>query len=148
VIVTGSPITAYVDAIRTVLLADTTLMALVTGLYGHLPDASRTEPPYLVIGRRHRDNDGGAMQIAGGRVTVDVDGWSGAKGPFEMQRILSRVAYLLERRRTLAVSGFAYLEGSLTCEMEDVFDEPDEDKPESGVYHGVQRWTADIHESS
>lgn len=154
-IVTGSPITAFVDAFRNVLIGDTealngsvALMGLVTGVYGHVSDRARTDFPYLVIGDRHRANDGGAMQIVGGMVSVQLDGWSAAKGPFEMQSILSRVAWLCERRTGFKVAGFAALDGSLTCEFEEVFDEPDADSPGRRLYHGVQRWTALIHESS
>ena len=38
--------------------------------------------------------------------------------------------------------------GSLTCEMSEVFDEVDEDKPDDRLYHGVQRWTADVEEAA
>lgn len=144
--VTGSPLTALVDGVRTVLLADATLMALITGLYGHVSEAARVAYPYLVIGRRTRDGLGGAMGVAGGTVTVEIEGWSDAKGPYAMQAILSRVAVLLERQ-PVTVTGYSLVTGSVHCEHEDVFDEPDEDKPGSRLYHGLQRWTAEIHES-
>lgn len=147
--VTGSPITAFVDAIRAVLLADATLTALLsstTAVYGHLSEAARTAYPYIVLGRRSRTNDAGAMSAAGSMVSLQLDVWSDAKGPFRAQEILSRVSVLLEREM-LNVTGFTHIVGSLTCELEDVFDEPDEDSPDKRLYHGVQRWTAEIHES-
>lgn len=144
--VLGSPLTALVDAVKPVLDADTTLSGLVTGVYGHVPEAARTAYPYVVLGRRVRDNTGGAMQVAGGRVTLQIDVWDDQKGPARLQSVLSAIARLLERRRNFVVSGYAVMDGSLTCEYEDVFDEPDEDKPGAKVYHGVQRWAVDIHE--
>jgi Protein of unknown function (DUF3168) len=145
--VTGSPTQAFIDALRLALIADATLMALVIGVFGNLSEAQRTVYPYLVLGRRSRQNDGGAMQIAGGHVSVQFDVWSAHKGASEAHAILSRVAALLERR-SLRVSGYAVIAGSLTCEMEEVFDEPDADKPGARLYHGVQRWTADIEEAA
>lgn len=149
--VSASPVTAFVDAFRAALVADTNgseaVMALATGVYGHVSEAARTAYPYLVIGRRTRDNVGGAMQRAGGQVTLQLDGWSDAKGPYQIQRLLSRVAQLIERR-PLAVAGFDVVEGSLTCELEEVFDEPDVDKPDARLYHGMQRWTCEIHEAA
>lgn len=143
---TGSPAQAFVDAIRTALVADAALLALVTGVFGHVSEAARTAYPYIVLGRRNRQTDVGAMQIAGSRVTLQIDVWSAHKGASETHAILSRIAYVLERRN-LPISGFALVQGSLTCELEDVFDEPDADAPEARLYHGVQRWTAEIHEA-
>jgi hypothetical protein len=143
--VTGSPTQAFVDALRAALVADTTLMALVTGVFGHVSEAARTAYPYLVLGHRSRTNDGGAMQLAGGQVTVQLDVWSDHKGGSEAHAIQSRVAALLERK-TLPVTGFAMVEASLTCEFEDVVIDPDDDNPKVSLYHGVQRWAAQIEE--
>jgi hypothetical protein len=140
----GSPVQAFVDALRTALLADATLTALLstaTAVYGYVPEAARTAYPYLVLGHRTADRDGGAMQVAGGKVTVQLDGWSSHRGASEMQAILSRVSVVLERQ-TVTVTGFTLIQNSLTCELEGVFEEPDEDAPERRLYHGVQRWTA------
>ena len=144
--VTAEPTQAFVDAISARLRADTTLMALVTDVLAHLSEAARTAYPYLVLGRRHLSRDAGAMGLAGGIVELQVDGWSSYKGPLEMQRILSRVSVLLERQ-PLVVTGFDLLRGSLTCTLSDVDDEPDEDKPGARLWHGVQQWTAEIHEA-
>lgn len=150
----GSPVMAFTEAFRAVLVADTpsamttsgttALMGLVTGVYGHPSEATRVAYPYLVLGRRSRNNDSGAAQVSGGHVSLDLDGWSAAKSPYEMQRVLSRVAALMERRQ-LSIDGWVLVEGSLTCEFEDVFDEPDEDMPARRLYHGVQRWVCEIH---
>lgn len=147
-LVTASPSQAFIDALKDALDADATLMDLVTGVYGHLPESARTSFPYLVLGYRHLD-DGQArsMALPGGRISVQLDGWSHHKGASEMHAILSRVRVLLERR-DLRIPGFALVQGSLTCEMEDVFFEPDEDKPQDGLYRGIQRWTAEIDEAA
>lgn len=147
--VTADPTIAFADAIHAVLTADTGtggLTTLVTGIYGHLSEAARTAYPYVVLGRTTRTGDTGAMQIAGSRVSLQIDTWSDAKGPYAASQIVSRIYALLERRR-LVVPGFSCVEGSLTCEYTEIFDEPDEDKPGSRLYHGVQRWVAEIHES-
>ena len=144
--VTAEPTQAFTESISARLRADTTLMAQVTGVYGHLSEAQRTAYPYLVLGRRHLTREAGAMGLAGGIVELQIDGWSDYKGPLEMQQILSRVSVLLERQ-PIVVTGFDLLRGSLTCTLSDVDDEPDEDKPGSRLWHGVQQWTAEIHES-
>ena len=145
-LVTGSPSQPFVDAIKAALEADTTLMAAIVGVFGHLRDAPRTTYPYLVLGRRGR-TDAGAMQLAGNGVSLQLDGFSDHQGASEMHAMLGHVSRVLERR-TLAVSGFDMVRGSLTCEFEDVFDEPDSDTPTKRLYHGVQRWTAEIHANS
>ncbi len=145
-LVTGSPSQPFVDALKSALESDTALMAVIEGVFGHLREADRTLYPYLVLGRRGR-TDAGAMQLAGNVVSVQLDGWSSHSGALEMHGILGHVSRVLERR-TLTVSGFDMVRGSLTCEFEDVFDEPDPDTPTKRLYHGVQRWTAEIHESS
>lgn len=147
--VTADPTVAVTDAIAAVLAADTGtngLITLVTGVYGHVSEAARTAYPYVVLGRTSRTGDAGAMQIAGSRVTLQIDTWSDAKGPYVASRIVSRIYALLERRR-LDVHGFTCVDGSLTCEYQEIFDEPDADKPGSRLYHGVQHWVAEIHES-
>lgn len=145
-LVTAEPRTAFVDAVSARLRADATLMAIVTGgVLGHLAQAARVTPPYLVLGRTHVDRQAGAMTPAA-LVSLDLDGWSAYQGRYEMERILSRVSAVLERVPELGVAGFDYVRGSLTCELSDVEWEPDPDKPESGLWRGMQRWMAEIHE--
>lgn len=145
--VTGSPVQPFVDAFKSALEADTALMAVIKGVYGHLRETERTAYPYLVMGRRSR-TDAGPMGLAGNRVSMQLDGWSGHQGASEMHGILGHVSRVMERRPNFRVSGFDVVQGSLTCEFEDVFDEPDGDTPTKTLYHGVQRWTCEIHESS
>jgi hypothetical protein len=143
---TGDPTVAFVDAVKTRLTADATLMALITGVFSHLSEAARTNYPYVVLGQRHHAGDAGAMQTPGGHVSLQIDTWSNAKGPFQASNIQSRIYVLLERV-ALTVTGFVLVEGSLTREFAEVFDEPDEDSPDRLLYHGVQRWVAEIHQS-
>lgn len=142
--VSADPTVAFVDAVKTRLAADTTLAALVTGIYGHLSQAARTAYPYVVLGRRTSDGSSGAMGLPGGIVSLQVDVWSDAKGPYAATVICSRMYTLLERH-PLTVTGFDLVAGSLHREMQDVFDEFDSDSPDRVLYHGVQRWTAEIH---
>jgi hypothetical protein len=146
-VATGTPTQAFVDAFKAALEADPPLMALIAGVFGHLSEATRTAYPYLVLGQRTRRNDGGAMQIAGGRLELQLDGWSDHKGPSEITAIGAAVVRVLERR-PLRIAGYELLQGSLTCELDDVVDEPDPDKPKSRLYHGVQLWTAEIHQAA
>lgn len=145
-IVTGSPVQAVVDAMKARLESDSTLVALCTGgIYGALPRAARTTCPYVSIGRTSLDDNAFAMQREGGQVNVQIDGWSATNGPLQMRTILGRIRSLLQRA-PLRASGYAVISGSVTCELEEVFDEDDPDMPERKLYHGVQRWTADVEE--
>ena len=108
-VVTGSPVEAFVDGVRAVLVADATLTALVTGVYGHLSEAARVAYPYVVLGRRSRQTDVGTMQRAGSRVGVQIDTWSARKGSHEAEVIGSRIVFLLERAR-IGVSGYALVD--------------------------------------
>lgn len=151
--VSADPIVAFVDAFKAPIATDPTLLAggsgwrALTGIYGHLSEASRVDEPYLVLGRRSATGDAGAMQIAGSMVSLQLDGWSDNKGPYEIEMIGSRVFALMERRAGFSVPGFEYVRGSLHREFVEIFDEPDADKPGATLYHLVQRWTAEIHEA-
>lgn len=151
-IVTGSPTQAFVNGVRTVLQADATLGALVTAIVGHVSESQRTAYPYVVLGRRSR-TPAGPMHVAGSSVSVQIDVFHGRNdtattntlGPGPVHTILSRISDLLERQ-AVTVSGFDLVEGSVTCDFEEVIDEPDADKPDSRIYHGVQRWIGEVHE--
>jgi hypothetical protein len=150
---TGSPTQAVATAIRGTLTGDATLVALVAGVYGHLP-AGRVDYPFIVVGRRSATDEAGAMQVAGSMVSVQIDVFHGKNatattntlGPGPVHEILSRI-YVLLQRRDVTVTGFALIGGSMTRELEDVFDEPDDDAPEQRIYHGVQRWLCEVHEA-
>jgi hypothetical protein len=147
VIVSADPTVAFVDAFKAPLAADTVLSGALTGIFGHLSEAARTNYPYLVLGRRSNDGDAGAMGKAGHRIALQVDGWSDGKGPFEIEQIGSRVFALMERRTGFTVPGFTVIEQSLHREFAEIFDEPDEDSPDKKLYRTVQRWVCEIHES-
>lgn len=145
--VTGSPALAFADAILADIKAYATAMTLLTGgVYASLPRGVRKVPPYLMVGRRDLDDQGGAMQLAGGHATVFLDVWSKFNGPAEAQQIQSCLRARL-MRRALTVSGFTMIEGSLTCVQEFVMPDPDPDMPEQALFHGVQQWVADLEES-
>ena len=146
-VVTGSPLLPFVDAFKAALKADAALMAVIEGVFGHLKETARQAYPYIVLGRRTKAGDEGPMGLAGGRFTMQLDGWSNHQGASEMHVMLGHVFRVMERR-ALVVSGFDLIRGSLTCEYEDVFDEPDPDTPTRTLYHGVQRWACEIHETS
>lgn len=145
--VSAEPVVAFVDAVRSVLTRDTTLMALVSGVYGHLSETAAVSYPYLVLGQRSTDGDAGAMQTAGTIVTLQIDGWSSAKGPYEIERIGSRVFALLERRKGFDVSGFAVIQGSLHRASGFYDFEYDDQTPQNSLYRLMQQWTVELHES-
>lgn len=152
--VSAEPVIAFVDAFKAPIAADAQLLAGATnvrplvGVYGHVSEAARVGYPYVVLGQRTVDGNAGAMQRAGAIVTLQLDGWSDAKGPFEIQAIGSRIVALMERRAGFTVPGFDVIAGSLHREFGDYSDEPDDDKPGSKLYHMVQRWTVELHEAS
>lgn len=149
-LVTGSPVKPFVDAVLARLTADAELEALLGGpdkITGHISHDERLAEPYVVLGRRGRFGDAGAMQLPGDMVSLQIDVFSAHKGPSEAAVIQSRIAVLLERE-TLRVRGFEMVKGSMTVELEEIFDETDEDLPDSGqIYHGVQRIVAEIHQA-
>lgn len=151
--VSAEPVIAFVDAFKAPLAADALLLAGATnvrplvGVYGHVSEAARVSYPYVVLGQRTLDGNAGAMQRAGNIVTLQLDGWSDAKGPFEIQAIGSRIFAVMERRCGFSVPGFDVIDGSLHREFGDYYDEPDDDKPGSKLYRMVQRWTVELHEA-
>ena len=143
---TGNAQEAVVDAVVAALKGDTALMALVTGVYGHVPRAARASHPYVRVSQPALDQDAhGGMGVGGGRVSFSVDVWSNAKGPHRTREILARLLVGLERR-DLVLVGFDLAGGSLHCTESIVFDEPDPDMPEETLYHGHQEWEALVEE--
>jgi hypothetical protein len=155
VIVTGSPVQPFVEAVLARLRGDTALLTLLARsdgststetVTGHVSHEEALEEPYVVLGRRGRNGDAGAMTLPGSMVSLQIDVFSAHKGPSEAAAIQSRIATLLERH-PLRVKGFDLLAGSMTIEFEEVFDETDDDMPDAAqIYHGVQRVVAEIHE--
>jgi hypothetical protein len=146
-LVTADPTTAFADAVKAILSADSVLDGLVEGVFGHLSETDRTTYPYVVLGRSSADGNAGAMGLNGSALALQIDAWSDAKGPYEAEQIQSRIFVLLERRPGFSVSGFTPIMGSLHREFAEIFDEPDEDKPGERLYHSTQRWTCELHES-
>lgn len=152
-VVTGSPLKPFVDAVKARLDADALQVVALLGaagkITGHIDAEAALELPYIVLGRRSRTGDAGAMQLPGSMVSLQIDVFSAHKGPSEASRIQAWIATRLNRSTMLAVAGFDVVQGSLTIELEEVFDEPDSDMPDRGlIYHGVQRLVAEIHEAS
>jgi hypothetical protein len=115
-LVTADPTTAFADAIKTILSADAALSALVEGVFGHVSETAAQDYPYVVLSRTSADGNAGAMGIAGHLVSLQVDAWSNAKGPYEggIDRLAhpraARAAYGLSRvwvhaRRRVPPSG-------------------------------------------
>lgn len=143
---TGNELEAVVDAVVPALKGDSALMALLTGVYGHVPQAQRTSHPYVRVSDPLLSDDFGAMGVGGGRVQFAIDVWSNAKGPHAVRVILARLRKVLERR-DLVVVGFKLAGGSLHCTESRDFTEPDPDMPEQLLYHGHQAWEALVDEA-
>lgn len=144
--VVAEPRAAFRQAFGARLRADARLMSVITGVFGQLSEAARVDLPYLVFGPQRLDRSAGAMGLAGANVTLELDGWSAYKGPAQMEDILSRVSALMERE-PLPIVGFEMVVGSLTCELSELYDEPDEDMPDGRLWRGHQRWMAEVHDA-
>lgn len=152
--VTGSWAGPFADALLRALVADETLLTLLgrgdPALGANRVTASQKDQrqrgfPRIVGARREATDQGGALQLEGGQAVLWLDVWSDLNGPHEVHQLQSRVRALLQRRR-LTVDGFRLVEGSLTCAEELVFPDFDPDMPQQGLFHGVQKWAADVDE--
>ncbi len=146
------------DAIYAELAADAELATLARAVGATvtiapaLPDGARTETPYVIVGDRALHGTGFAMGLEGGEGEVIVDVWSDFNGPEEAQDIQGRIRALLLRdplghiAPRLLAAGVVMFAGSLACPEERVFQDWDPLMPSRSLYHGVQRWQADIEE--
>ena len=114
------------SAIRTLLLADGTLCALLastTAIYDGVPDDAAY--PYIAFGEKHTEPwDTFSGDANDDRIMLYV--WSQAKGDLEALTIASRVNDLLHGSTLdLASAGFRMVPSSLQLEMLDTMREPD-----------------------
>lgn len=143
--VTGSPAEPFAGAVLDALLADASVTALVgTRIAAATKLNVRTPFPYIVGGRTDVEAGAVAMQKDGGASVVWLDVFSDKNGPHEVHQILSAIRAVLRRDVVLTMPDFLMYGGSLACDEEHVFSEADPDMPERGLFHGVQRWTADL----
>lgn len=144
--VTGSPLGPFADAVLTALLDDSNLTDIVADrIVASAKTLTRTVYPYIVGGRRDLYPGSVAMQLEGGQASLWLDFWSELNGPDEVQRMMARARASLSRR-SLTVTGFSMMGGSLVCEEELVIPDFDPDMPQKSLYHGVQKWVADLEE--
>lgn len=144
---TGNAMEALVDAVIPALRADAALVALLSSaaaVYTKVPQAQRTNHPYIRLSDPTKNDDFGAMGVDGGRVTFELDTWG--RKPHTVHQVLARAAVVLERR-DLTLIGMKLAGGSLHCVESRVFDEPDPDKPEDSLHHGHQTWEALVEEA-
>lgn len=114
------------SAIRTLLLADGTLTALlatVTSIYDGVPDDAAY--PYIVFGEKNTTpNDVFGQDVNDDKITLYV--WSQALGDEQALTIASRVCDLLHGTDVnLTSGGFRNVPSSLQLEMLDTMREPD-----------------------
>jgi hypothetical protein len=147
--VSGSPLGPFADAVLTALTEDSALTAIVGDrIVATLKTGTTTPLPYIVGGRRDLMPGAVAMQLEGGRCSVWLDFWSEQNDPGEVQQMMARARVVLSRDRTLAVQGFTMFGGSLECEEDLVIPDFDPDMPQKSLYHGVQKWSADVEEKN
>lgn len=117
------------SAIFTKLSGDSTLMALVTGVYDSLP--ANTPYPYAVIGE-DTEVAWNALTKIGREVTVTIHIFSQEAGMKQAKTIASRITSLIERQ-TLSASGITTVSSKLDLAL--FFTDPD------GITrHGVVRF--------
>lgn len=144
VTVTGNAMEALIDAVIPVLRADATLSALVAGVYTKVPQSQRTAHPYIRLSDPALTDDFGGMGQDGGTVRFALDVW--AKKPHTVHQVLARAKVVLNRA-DLALVNHRLAGGSLHCADEQVFTEPDPDKPEETLFHGHQAYEGLVEEA-
>lgn len=122
---------ALQETIYTRLTGDTDLMALITGVFDEVPEA--TTYPYLVLGEVTETPDE-AHDRSGIDATITLHGWSAYKGYRELAQILSQLDRILHRQ-PLVVEGFQKV--SLAQQQHQFVRDPDPD-----VRHLVARYRA------
>lgn len=144
--VTGSPLGPFADAVLTALLDDGNLTDIVgPRIVASTKRGERTAFPYIVGGRHDLMPGAVPMQTEGGEASIWLDFWSELNSPDEVRRMMGRARAALSRR-TLPVVGFTMRAGSLACAEELVIPDFDPDMPQKSLYHGVQKWSADLDE--
>ena len=143
---TGNAMEAVIDAVIPLLRADAALTALIGSghVYTKVPEAQRTNHPYIRLSDPALTDDFGVMGSGGGTVQFALDVWGST--PHTVHQVLARAAVVLERA-TLTLIGHVMAGNSLHCTESRVFDEPDQDKPDDLLYHGHQAWEALVDEA-
>lgn len=131
----GDGLTQIQTAVYTVLNGDSTLGALVNGVYDFVP--SGTNPPYVTIGDDTMNWDG-TMTVDWQDATLTIHSWAYGEGRKSCKDIMSAV-YDALHKVSLSVTGKTHV--STLFEFADIFQEDD------GIYHGVQRFRVITHDT-
>jgi len=122
------------EALYTRLTGDSTLMALVTGVFDAVPED--TVLPSVVIGEgTTTDNATKTLDMRDYIFQIDV--WSAYQGMKEAKNIMQRIYSLLHEYNSLAVSGAILVD--LRCEFTTQVLESD-----GTIRHGIMRFRAFI----
>lgn len=122
-------------ALYTKLTGDTTLMALISGVYDRVPEGATF--PYVSIGEIDSQDDS-TFSLDAQSVTMTIHTWSRQRGKKQTQQIMARIHDLLHRG-SMAISG-GYFAGSVH-KFSTVLDDPD-----GLTYHGVARYQSRVSE--
>jgi len=120
---------ALQKAIYDKLTASTSLMALVSGVFDHVPP--KQAMPYIMIGD-DTAIDWDTDNSTGFEATCTIHVWSDYRGMAQAKNIMGKI-YSLMHRQTLAMTGYNVVD--VCCEFEEAGVDPD-----GLTRHGVMRF--------
>jgi hypothetical protein len=127
------------DAVYAALTGDDDHMALVTGVYDHVPDAADDSFPFesfAALSETWADGFTDGFRS----ITLQIDVWSRYKGRTEAQAIqASQIALLNRQALTLATLHCVYIRLDYSEVLED---------PDGQTWHGVTRYMALVEATS
>lgn len=145
VVVTGSPLGPFADAVLQRLLDTPAVTALVgTRIKAATKEGTRTPAPYITAERRNLNPGSVAMGCDGGEGEVWLDIWSEKNGTHEVHQVLSAIRAALPRDLVLEMPGYRMFGGSLHLDEESVFADFDKDMPQRSLMHGQVAVIADL----
>lgn len=122
------------EAVHAALTGDAPLMAMVTGVFDHVP--AETAFPYITMGE-NTARHWGAAGLDGVEATLTLHAWSRARGRRQVKEIIAAIHRILHDAN-LAVTGHALV--NLRFEYTETVLESD------GItYHGLARFRAVTH---
>jgi hypothetical protein len=139
----------FTQALLAAMAADASLLAMASEVLDAKPETRAVALPYVCLAARDAFDAQGGMQHADHvRVVVWVDVWSEYNGATEVQAIQARIRSLFPRSRvfSLPATGYGMIAGSLVCEEEHCLPDTDPSMPNKSLYHGAQKWVAELEQ--
>ena len=126
------PLWPIQTAVHTLLTADSDLMAVISGVYDHVPEG--TGFPYVTIGT-FTSTPQGAHDRFGARTTVTLHIWSTYHGRSEVSTVAAHLIRLLDHQ-TLTVAGHI----TVLTHLQQQVDVPD---PDPDIRHRAVRFAVE-----